>query len=136
MSLPHTYRFKIENQSTVTIQSGQTVIKAVRYKLDNNGALVYEAAAGPEVYRNAADITDGSFLAGDILNNQTSGWLGGSFLAASFPNSSPAGNVNFYLERSTDVGSSFDVDGLGTLIATIPFSHATDALSRGLSFEL
>jgi len=135
MSLPHTYRFKIENKTGVTVDSGFLFINARRYLFNNNGQLNYETT-GAQVYTNGGDITNDSFLAGVIMTNQQTGWIGGSFLFAGRPNSAHAGNVNVYLERSTDVGSSFDVDGLGTLVATIPFSHATDAVSRGLSFDL
>lgn len=134
MSLPHTYRFKVENQTGVTVESGQAQLFARRYKFDSLGRLTYETAES-QVFQNAADIGDGAVEAGEIHVNASSEWIGGTFLFAARPLSGTAGNVNLFLERSTDQGSDFDTGILGTLLHTIPFSE-TNQVSLGRSFEL
>lgn len=133
-ALPQNYRFVVLNGSGVSIaNAGDATVKARRFKLDNQGALVYEGSEG-SAYSNAGSISNNSYDVGTTLSNATGLYLGGDFLfSVVIGSGSPSGRVDLILERSTDGGTTWDTHAEAEVVASIAFtSTGTKRVSLSL----
>lgn len=135
IGLPHVYRFTVRNQTTQTIAANSIFVRIRRHKLVD-GILTYEQSE-TQPLTNFATLTDGSFLNGDTIYNETGygtgtgtgvddeDWLGADVYFEVQSPASSNGNVTLYLDLSTDGGLTFNDNGLGRQLATLSFSSST-----------
>lgn len=119
--LPRNYRFVTENLLGQTIGAGDVTVTARRKKLDSNGAVSFEPAEGT-AYNNAGTITTGSLDAGSAIDNSTDKFMEGDFLFEVVAPASSNGDVNLYLQVSTDGGTVFDDNAINLPVATLSFT--------------
>lgn len=123
--LPTTYRIQAVNNTGVALTASDVItIKAKRWNLSTTGTRVAESA---EALLTAAGAGN-SLASGDVVNtatqdNSTLGWFGGDFsLLASVNTATPNGTVDFYLQASTDAGTTWPNNAAGELIRSIAFT--------------
>jgi hypothetical protein len=111
-----------------------------------NGTLSFESTETTFFSFAAASIGNNSYIAGSTLSNTVSGWLGGDFVFSAFASGNASGNLNLYLELSTDGGTTWPTPasangpGGGILIAVIGYASTTTASTAStvqrIAFEL
>ena len=109
MSLGKTFRFGIHNETGQEIDADECTIKANFWDID--GAFSGEVT----VFSNDAAIGSGAYIAYDTYDNSTNQYVGGTFeLEVTYNNGdTPDGNVEVYIEYSTDGGTSWPDQGGG-----------------------
>lgn len=136
--LATTYRIQAVNNTGVAFAAADTIIiKAKRWNIDSTGKRYAETA---EALLTAAGAGN-SLASGGIVNTNTQDntaastfWFGGEFtLQATISTATPSGTVDFYMQASTDGGTSWPDNGTGELIRSLPFT-ATGTLTRVIEF--
>lgn len=131
MGLPRNYRFTIKNNTGQTITANNINVYARRHKYVG-GVLTYEGSEDT-VYTNSGSVTTGSYDSGTGEDNNTDAFVGGAFRFSVTAPVSSSGTVELYLDVSTDGGSTWDDNGLGTFIAALNF---TATGTKKLGFRL
>ena len=120
--LPKHYRFKVYNNTGVSIAISNVKVYARRWKFSSTGAISYESSQDT-VLNNAGSLATATYLAGDTEDNSTDLFIGGTFMFEVNPTTgSPNGNVILFFERSTDGGTTWDSDGTGDVVAVLNFT--------------
>jgi hypothetical protein len=130
--LPRYYRFKIYNNSGVSISANNAKVYTRRFKFGADGALSYENSE-TLVLDNSSSISPGSYDAATMVDNNTDKYIGGTFVFQVTLTGSPNGNVVLFFERSTDGTTRVDSDGVGDVVAVLNFTSAT---TKRKSFSL
>lgn len=121
IGLPHTYRFLTLNNTGQTVSANNIKVNARRVKFNSNGSLLYEGAESG-VYTNVASMVNGVYNSGITQDNTGSGWLGGDFEFTVTAPASSNGNVDLYLQRSTDGGTDWGDPDLADLVSSLNFT--------------
>lgn len=125
--LGHTYRVQAYNGTGV---SCTVAVTGRRFKFDSDGAITFDTESTE--FASAA-VSNGSASSGVTRDNSSDKFVGGEFtITATIGSGSPSGNVEIYVQRSTDGGTTWPSDRSGRLVASIPFS-ATGTKRRNFS---
>lgn len=130
------YRIQIQNSTGVAMTASDTVvIKARRWKFDSSGVRTAESTEATLTAAGTANsLANGGFAQTNTQDNSTLGWIGGEFsLSVNVSTATPNGNVNFYMQQSTDGGTTWPDNGAGELIESIAFT-ATGTRKRSISY--
>lgn len=98
--LPRNYRVSAYNDSGASVD---VTVTARRWKLDSNGAVVYESSEATLL--SVTGVADTTRATGTAQDNTTDGWIGFDGIAKVDGGSS--GVVTILLEASTDGGTSW-----------------------------
>ena len=120
-----TYRFTIQNTTGQTLAANAVTVKPRRWKYGTDGSLADEASGVADVLAQTATLANAAFKAGNTQDNLTNKYIGGFFEFTATAPVSSLGNVDLYLERSVDGGTTWPDNGIGTgWVATLNFTAA------------
>lgn len=122
-ALGRNWRFTVKNATGVALAAGDSItITCRRWKYTSAGALDTEVSEAT-VVTGGASLANNGFLNGTAQDNSSLGWLGGEFeITGVISTATPNGNLEIYLDRSTDAATSFNGNGLGELIDSLNFT--------------
>lgn len=125
--LGKTWRLVAVNNTGVAMAATDTVVANItRWNIGSTGARVAEATAVNLFASTAGNsLANGAYVAGNTQDNTAVGtfWFGGELdLRASVNTATPAGNVSFYYQTSSDGGTTWPDNGQGELIDSINFT--------------
>jgi hypothetical protein len=130
MMLGRNCRFSVNNQTGGNVN---VVIQARFWKFDSSGALVYSSET--EVFNETAIASSASAWTEDgAFDNSTDLYIGADLEVYVEPAGSATGIVQVQIQRSTDGGTTWPSDGLGTPVASHYFNASSAAVT--LSVEL
>lgn len=133
IGLPAHYRFLVENKTGQTLAANAVKVYAKRDKFDSNGAISFEASEAT-LFDNGATIANNAFSAGSTVDNTTNKYLSGDFIYVVTAPASASGDVNLYVQRSTDGGTRWgDNATTATHLTTLNFT-ASGTKQRGFSW--
>ena len=120
-----TYRIVAQNSTGVALAAGDTItIKAKRWKLTSAGARSAEATEATLTAAGAGNsLASAGFVLGTTQDNSTDGYFGVELkLSVTISTATPNGYVNFYMQTSTDGGTTWPDSGAGELLKSIAFT--------------
>lgn len=125
--LGKTWRIVAENKTGVAFAATDVItIKTVRWNISSTGARNAETAEATLTAAGAGNsLAIGGFVATNTQDNTAAStfWFGGEFkFLVMISTATPAGNVNFYMQQSTDGGTTWPDNGKGELIKVIAFT--------------
>lgn len=133
IGLPAHYRFLVENKTGQTLAANAVKVYAKRDKFDSNGAIVFEASQAT-LFDNGSTIANNTFANGSTVDNTTDKYLSGDFLFEVTAPASSNGNVNLYVQRSTDGGTTWgDNAPTATVLSVLNFT-TSGTKKRGFSW--
>ena len=108
--LPKTYRLRLENETGQTLPSGDAVVTSNRWRYAS-GTPSFDSERTE--YSLTSNLSDGSSDAGATRDNSSEAadgglWVGGWFVFEVDAPASVSGYYAWYLEVSTDGGSTWD----------------------------
>jgi hypothetical protein len=124
VSLGRTYRFVVLNNTGQNLVAGTIVIRGRRWNFNTSGMQAWEAAEAV-IDSNAATLATGSYWVGTVaagIDNSVNAHLGGTFRFSVTAPGASNGAVTIYLQRSTDGGTTWPDNGLGTPIKVFNFT--------------
>jgi hypothetical protein len=122
MALPADYRLVAVNTTGVSIDSGLITVDVKPFSGDGSGGVSHGTE---ETASNSSSISAGSSQVILTVNGSTAIGLNGNVNAALSTNAStPSGDVEVFIERSTDGGTSWERDP--TPVFTENFTSKTD----------
>jgi len=122
MALPADYRLVAVNSTGVQIDSGLVTVDIKPFSGDGSGGVSHGAE---QTGNNSSSISAGSSQVLLTVNGSTAIGLNGNVNAALSTNgSTPSGDVDVFIERSTDGGTSWERDP--TPVFTENFTSKTD----------
>jgi hypothetical protein len=122
MALPADYRIVAVNSTGVSIDAGLLVADIKPYSGDGSGGLSHGAEQSAS---NGSSVSAGSSVTLVSVSGSTAVGLNGNVNGNLSTNGSTAfGDVEWYIERSTDGGSTYERDP--TPIAVLNYSSKTD----------
>jgi len=122
MALPADYRFVVVNSTGVQIDSGLITVDIKPFSGDGSGGVSHGTEQSAS---NSSAISAGSSQVILTVNNSTDIGLNGNVNAALSTNgSTPSGDVEVFIERSTDGTSSWERDPSPVFVEN--FSSKTD----------
>jgi hypothetical protein len=122
MALPADYRIVAVNSTGVSIDAGLLVADIKPYSGDGSGGLSHGAEQSAS---NGSSVSGGSSVTLVSVSGSTAVGLNGNVNGNLSTNgSTPSGDVEWYIERSTDGGSTYERDP--TPIAVLNFTSKTD----------
>lgn len=121
MPLAHAYRFTVFNGTGQTIAANAVRVKSRRWKFSSTGSLVYEGSE-VELLNNGSMISNSNYSSSSTIDNSSDLYIGGDFSFHVTAPSSANGDVLLYYDRSTDGGSTWNSNGLGTLVCVLNFT--------------
>lgn len=130
MALPSDYRIVVENSTGVSIDSGLLVVDIKPYSGDAGGGLSH---GSEQTNSNGASLANGDSTTLLTVSGSTSIGLNGNANANLSGNTATGadGDLEFYVERSTDGGTSYERDPVP--IAVISFSGSNSDQSTTFS---
>lgn len=125
--LGKTYRIVAQNSTGVAFGAADVItIKAVRWNISSTGARNAEASEATLTAAGAGNsLAIGGFVATATQDNTAAStfWFGGEFkFTVTISTATPNGNVNFYMQQSTDGGTTWPDNGKGEMIKSINFT--------------
>lgn len=130
--LPHSYRFTIQNASTVNLNANEAQVHMRRWKRASDGSITWESSEAT-VFTNTGIFNAATLLDGTIQDNSSLKWEGGTVELAVTVGSGANGPVILFIKRSTDGGTDFDDDMHALELERIFF---TAAGSKRLTFQI
>jgi hypothetical protein len=126
MALGRNYRFTVLNSCGQTLASGAIVIKARRWYFDSSGVQTWEGSEAT-LDTSGSTLATGSYFNGTAQDNTapTRPYLGGTFKISITAPTSANGPITVWLQRSTDGGTSWPDNGLGTVAKVFAATAAT-----------
>jgi hypothetical protein len=122
MALPADYRFVVVNSTGVQIDSGLITVDIKPFSGDGSGGVSH---GSEQTGSNSSSISAGSSQVLLTVNSSAAIGLNGNVNANLSTNgSTPSGDVDVFIERSTDGGASWDRDP--TPVFTENFTSKTD----------
>jgi len=113
-----TYRFAVKNATGSAFGAGDSLtITAKRWKFNSSGAFIPEAFEATVFNVSVASLANNTWVNGATIDNSTDGYLGGEFVIT--PSITPAGNVEIWMQYSTDGGTTWNTDGKGRRLAIV-----------------
>jgi hypothetical protein len=122
MALPADYQIVVVNNTGVQVDSGLVEVDLKPYSGDGSGGLSHGAEQSATLGSNLAAGSSASLLS--ISGSTAVGLNGNANGNLSSNGSTPSGDLEFYIERSTDGGSTYERDP--TPIAVLNYSSTTD----------
>lgn len=102
--------------------AGTTTVKRKGWYIDSTGKPIWEASP-TTIFSNAGAITTGSYDTSDATSVDNAGatnpYIGAEFEFKFTATGSPTGLVTFFLQRSTDGGTTWPDNGQGEVLCTI-----------------
>lgn len=135
IGLPETWRFVVKNETGQNLSGGDVRVTAIRTKLDNVGALEFEASQA-RLFSMTSALADGGFEVGSTQSNIVDKFLGGDFLMEAFASGGASGDITLYFQNSPDDGTTFPTDGAGDIVQVINFVSTEASSTKIDSFEL
>lgn len=116
------------NSGTNSGGAGTVTVKMRGWYLSSSGVPTWASAS--TIFSNAALISSGSYNSGDATAQNNGGaanpLIGAEFECRYDGTGSPTGLVTFFLQRSTDGGTTWPDNGTGEVLATLsPTAAAT-----------
>ena len=122
MPLPADYRIVAQNNTGVSIDSGLLAAAIKPYSGDGSGGLSH---GSEQTGSNGSSLSSGSSETLLTVSGSTDiGFIGGAEANLSTNGSAPSGTVEFYIETSTDGGSTWNRPPIA--IAAFEFSSKED----------
>lgn len=122
MALPEDYRIAVENKTGVQVDSGLVVADLKPYSGDGSGGLSH---GSEQTGSNGTNISAGSQDIMVVVQDSTAVGFNGNISANLSTNGAvPSGDLEIYIERSTDGTTSWERDP--TPIAVLNFSSKLD----------
>ena len=134
--LQKTYRFSYKNATGVAFgATDDVVIKARRWNFNSSGAFTPESAEAILTTAGAGNsLANNGWINCITQDNTTVGWFGGEFLVtATVSTATPNGNVEIWMDFSTDGGTTWNDNGSSRFITALKF---TVTGTQHKSFEL
>jgi hypothetical protein len=113
------YRYQVYNGTGVSVTC---TVKHEPFKYASDGALSFTAEA---TQINAVSVGTLAYSNSSTINNGTAKNLGAHVTFTAAPGASATGTVSLFLQRSTDGGTTWPSNGLGTQVAGITFSASS-----------
>ena len=113
------YRWQVYNGTGVSVTC---TVKDEPFKYASDGALTFTAEA---TQINAVSVGTLAYSNSSTINNGTAKNLGAHVTFTALPSASATGTVSLFLQRSTDGGTTWPSNGLGTQVAGITFSASS-----------
>ena len=113
------YRWQVYNGTGVSVTC---TVKDEPFKYASDGALSFTAEA---TQINAVSVGTLAYSHSATINNGTAKNLGAHVTFTAAPGASATGTVSLFLQRSTDGGTTWPSNGLGTQVAGITFSASS-----------
>jgi hypothetical protein len=113
------YRWQVYNGTGVSVTC---TVKDEPFKYASDGALSFTAEA---TQINAVSVGTLAYSNSSTINNGTAKNLGAHVTFTAAPGASATGTVALFLQRSTDGGTTWPSNGLGTQVAGITFSASS-----------
>ncbi|WP_396180128.1 hypothetical protein [Flavobacterium sp.] len=113
------YRWQVYNGTGVSVTC---TVKDEPFKYGTDGALSFTAEA---TQINAVSVGTLAYSNSSTINNGTAKNLGAHVTFTAAPSASATGTVSLFLQRSTDGGTTWPSNGLGTQVAGITFSASS-----------
>jgi hypothetical protein len=127
MALGKNYRFVVQNATGVTLPANRIGITGRRWFWNISGLQQWETAeatfvASGDGQNASAILTNNSYGTASGLENGGSAYLGGTFKFRTSWNAAgvtPNGIVTFFLQRSTDGGTTWPDNGMGDSVCVL-----------------
>jgi hypothetical protein len=113
------YRYQVYNGTGVSVTC---TVKHEPFKYASDGALSFTAEA---TQINAVSVGTLAYSNSSTINNGTAKNLGAHVTFTAAPGASATGTVSLFLQRSTDGGTTWPSNGLGTQVAGITFASSS-----------
>jgi hypothetical protein len=113
------YRWQVYNGTGVSVTC---TVKDEPFKYGTDGALSFTAEA---TQINAVSVGTLAYSNSSTINNGTAKNLGAHVTFTAAPSASATGTVSLFLQRSTDGGTTWPSNGLGTQVAGITFASSS-----------
>ncbi len=122
--LGRTYRIQVLNSCGQTLASSSITVTARRWNFNSSGTATWEGSE-TTVWSGNSTITTGSYASSGSVDNSTNAYLGGTFKIAVTTPASASGLITFYLQRSTDGGSTWPDNGNGQVLRVFSVAAST-----------
>ena len=146
--LPEDFKFHIYNDTGVTIEfstdgpNNTFTIKSRGWKYGTDGAVTYDTSENTWFADPTADLATATGLeAASAVDNGTDLWVGAHCIASLVTDAATDGNLEIYMEASTDGGTTYPSDAADfdtqedlQLVAVIALGTTTE--DRSVNFEI
>jgi hypothetical protein len=113
------YRYQVYNGTGVSVTC---TVKHEPFKYGTDGSLTFTAES---TQINGVSVATVSYSNSSTIDNSTAKNLGAHVTFTAAPGASATGTVSLFLQRSTDGGTTWPSNGLGTQVAGITFASSS-----------
>lgn len=126
IGLPNFWRIKVRNEAGVTIDVTDAITVDARYvKIGSDGELSFDTVTREIYGLGTDDVNNNAYHTGANIDNDTNKWMGADLLFTVIFPSGTSGQVVFWMEISTDDGTTWPGDGQGILLKSVPNTPST-----------
>jgi len=122
--LGRNYRIVVLNNSGQTLASSSITVTARRWSFNSSNQTVWEGTEAT-IWSGNTTVANAAYQASGSVDNSANGYLGGTFKIVVTTPVSAAGTITFYLQRSTDGGSTWPDNGNGQVLRVFSVAAST-----------